>query len=885
MNTNHSPYRARLELRPKTIVSVLGTALMQMAAGAAWADSGVGVDTQLGNALNPATFSSARERDPEGMGEGQNERTPTGFLYGAPFIDPEPTRTPSGWEYSGSIEAGVIGGSGNERAAGFRAYKDVDNGLYLNNFRVQAEKPDAARFLEVFGGGTTFDDQFYGLRFGRYNDWRVRAFYNESPHVFTSTYRNLWNGTGTSSLTLNGLAPGGTTSAAVTNTNLRAAALATPYSELGIVRKKGGVRFDMNLPSDWKLFASYANEKREGARPFGMVMGGGGGTGGLELPESVDSDTHDMVAGVQWSDRLSSFNGQISASFFRNNIDTLSFENPMFLPAANGVPAGAGTGAFPRGRFDLHPDNDYLNLKGEYARAFPQFYDARFTALVSASRLRQNDDLLASTTYPGVIVNGVAGGAWDTTASLSRQSADAKIDTQLVDLGLSLKPVKDLDLKGKVRRYDTGNSTQYWACNPLNGQWGRLLNDGSGASMVATPAYLAAGCSLAAAQALGVVPNAGNIPIRNMPFEYTQTNYALSGDYRLSRHNSVNASLEREEYDRKHRERAETWENRLKLGYVNRSLERGTLRLSYEHDRRRGSEYVSDPYHAFFSSALGPLPTAAATNLNSWIHALAQARKFDLADRDQNILNARMNYALRPDLDGGLSLQWKDARYPDSAYGRTDHQKQNSVNLDLNWQASTTLSMYGFYSYQNGRISQANIQTGVACTIPAGGFATTAQTEALLDSCANAGSTLLPLDRRWAFVHKDRSDVLGFGLFRDFGKARLDLSFTHVSGSTTMDQQYGAGIVIPPATQGLVDGGFSRLRFTQNILEAGLVMPIRKQLSIRMLLRHEQGKIRDWHYDGVAANPVPGTNQQVYLDAGPIDYRATLLGAFVKFDF
>jgi hypothetical protein len=100
-----------------------------------------------------------------------------------------------------------------------------------------------------------------------------------------------------------------------------------------------------------------------------------------------------------------------------------------------------------------------------------------------------------------------------------------------------------------------------------------------------------------------------------------------------------------------------------------------------------------------------------------------------------------------------------------------------------------------------------------------------------------------------------------------------------------MDQQYGAGIVIPPATRGLVDAGFSRLRFTQNILEAGLVMPIRKQLSIRMLLRHEQGKIRDWHYDGVAANPVPGTNQQVYLDAGPTDYRATLLGAFVKFDF
>lgn len=879
MGRHNGRLAAREPRLPGSLASWVGITLAQLAAGSAWADSGIGVDTVLGNALNPYTLEAPRMRDPRGMGYAEHPRTPTGLLHERPSVERVPTRAPSGWEYYGWIEGGAILGDGNEKAATFRAYKDLDNGPYLNNFGLRAEKPDSARFVEFFGGGTTFDDQFYGLQFGRYNDWKVKAFYNETPHVFTSTYRNLWSGTGTSNLTLNGLAPGGTTNAATTNGALRAAVLATPYSELGIVRKKGGVRFDMYLPADWKLYASYTSEKREGARPFGLVSGGAGGTGGVELPESIDNTTHDLVAGVQWADALNNFNAQAAASFFRNNIDTLTFENPMFVAAANGLAAGS----FGTGRFDLHPDNDYFNLKGEYARRFPAFYNARFTALASASQLRQNDNLLPSTPYPGAIVNGVAGGAWDTTASLSRQTAGAKIDTRLIDLGLSLKPTGKLDVKGKLRRYETKNSTEYWACNPLTGQWGRMTNDGSGAAMVATPAYLAAACNYAAAQALGVVPNSGNVNLRNVPFEYTQTQYTLGADYRFDRRHSLNAALEREDYERKYRERKDTWEDKLKLTYVNRAMEQGTLRLSWENSRRRGSEYVSDPYHAFYSAGLGPLPTAGGTTLNSWIHVLAQLRKYDLADRDQNVVNARLNYALRPDLDAGISLQWKDASYPDSQYGRKDHQRQGSLNLDLNWQPSVELSLYGFYSHQDARLEQAGLQPGLACAIPAGGLPDQAATLALLATCGSAGSTQFPLANTWTTTQKDRNDVLGLGLSRSFGKVRFDLSYTYAAGRSEADYVYGSGLATVNAA--LAGSGFSTLKFAQNILEANLLVPLARQLALRLLLRHEDGRIRDWHYDGVAANPVPGTNQQTYLDAGPKDYRAVLLGAFLRLDF
>jgi hypothetical protein len=53
---------------------------------------------------------------------------------------------------------------------------------------------------------------------------------------------------------------------------------------------------------------------------------------------------------------------------------------------------------------------------------------------------------------------------------------------------------------------------------------------------------------------------------------------------------------------------------------------------------------------------------------------------------------------------------------------------------------------------------------------------------------------------------------------------------------------------------------------------------------MRFVVRYETGKVRDWHYEGIAANPMPANNA-VYLDAGPQDYRATAAGLLFHFRF
>lgn len=421
----------------------------------------------------------------------------------------------------------------------------------------------------------------------------------------------------------------------------------------------------------------------------------------------------------------------------------------------------------------------------------------------------------------------------------------------------------------------------------------------------ATAAINAAGCNLAAVQALGITPAAGNTNVRNIPYQYKQYNYSLAGDYRITRNQNVNASIERETYHRDHRERDKTWEDKLKVGYVNRALEGGTVRVSFETDRRRGSTYVTDPYEEFYSVSFGPLPTTG--NVASWVHNIAQFRKFDLADRNQNILNGRFNYALAPDLDAGVNLQLKDVKYPSSSYGRDDHQKLNSLGFDLNWQPNSEISIYGFYSYQDGKIRQTNIQAN-ACTIgttyrfwtngvvntaaapsalASGTFTTATITAANWETVCGAADPMNPLyptSRTWQVTQKDRNDVLGIGLKYDFGKARFNADYTLSMGRTGISYSYNAAALGISTTQPLIGSGFSDLVFDQHTLDLGLLIPVSKRTAVRLIYRFEKVKIRDWHYDGVAANPMPANNA-VYLDQGPKDYKAQLFGVLAKFDF
>ena len=886
----------RLPVRAATALAVF--CLAQISTPILRANSAAGADTSLGNSLSRPTQKS-QDLDADWS---KVKHTPSGQMFSFPSAVPkaDETKPASDWNFSGQLEFGFISGDADERNAEYRMYQDVENGAYLNNFSFQLKNPATARFIELTGGGAGRHDQYYGLQFGRYNDWKVKVFFNETPHVFTDQYKSLWSGVGTGNLTLlPGLTPGGSGSTATDNANVIAQALNNPNTTLGLVRKKGGIRVDLHLSNTWLAYVSYTREERKGARPFGAVWNAinTNGTAPIELPEPINDITHEFLAGLTHTDDLNTFNLRLSDSIYRNNIDTLTFQEPYRIAPGQGVTTVPAAGAFTQGRFDLTPSNQAYNARAEYTRSLPNFYRGYFTAVVSAGKWRQDDNLIPYTTIPIAVANVtlLPGGGWDTTGSLSRQTADASMETRLADLTLSLNPTTAFNFKLKARAYEIKNDTDpFLAVNPnaiyndvnsttpgnqsggltlngVTGVWGRILNDGTGQNLL-----------------FGANANpAGNIPISSQYYGSKQYRVGATGEYSLGKVSSLNGSLERELTQRDNRVRDRTWEDRLKIGYVNRGLGDSTLRLSYEFDQRRGSDYNISTYDEAFSSALVPMPTAAGATITSWVvRNDSSLMTLDLADRDQHIANVRVDTMISSNLDAGVSLQVRQTSFPASTYGRT-HQDQNSANLDLNYQPSPHQTFYAFYSYQNGKFEQAS--NDAAYPVITMGMVTSlgAITPDNAIAIASApGGPEFPLIKAYTVSSRDENHVLGVGLKQEIGKASLNVDYSYSIGRTRIAYAYTVGGAISAANAPFAGSGMPDQVIEINYLDASLRYPLSARVSARLVYRYQDEAIRDWHYQNLNTTPVVGAAgalpTAVILDGGPHDYNANWFGVMIQ---
>jgi hypothetical protein len=962
----------------KSLAACVGIALLQWG-GSALADTAIGVDTALGNALNPPGRSGV----PGNLAPDSDDtvrRTPTGQLYNVPREIEERNKTTGGWEYSAMVEGGLIVGDANQKNALLHQYNGMKEGPTLNYFELEADKPDSAAYLQTFGGGVGQKDQFYGVQFGRYNDWKVKLFYNETSHVFTDTWKSLFNGEGTGTLstglaaptivktgsptvgsgTCTALAPcwsyGGKTYSNATalaaingivgtanaTTGVMPASGTTPQSgmakaiadklaampesELALVRKKAGARADMNITDNWKAYASYSQEARTGARPLAMNEG----NISTEIAEPINYTTHEFLSGLQYADSLTQANLRASASLFRNNISTLNVQYPL-------LSAVTGNGALQTATYDLYPNNNAFNLKGEFARSLPDFFKGRVNATVSWGTSRQNDDLLAPisdaqnaqlgaagiTNWTGTSIGYAANSAlvsnWNSTAALSQTSGKQRIDTTLVDLGFSMRPSDELAVKASYRYYDTANHGGYTAYNPLTGQFGRGIADGNGignqdlvvglaagatpgtaGSCYVPPGYasntLIATCQFGLA---GSVANGANVPVFGQARSTQQSNYGVAADYDLGHTSSLNASLEREDFHRNFRERADTWEDKLKIGYTNRALGDATLRTSFEADRKRGGDYL---YRTFNDLGTGLPALDIATQIakagTQGYAAVAAGlfsrysyyfRKYDQADRDQQIFNTRVNYMAREDLDMGATFQAKNINYPNSFYG-LEKDIQNSLTLDLNFQPATGQSFYSFYSFQQSRKAM-NLNSGVAsATNTACNAANLAQYGyAACSDNINGTNGARPLTSAWSSENHDRNNVLGLGYQGEFGKIRFGIDYTYSNSSTNISYTYGStalsNVAATQAAAALLAGSaLPSMTFIQQTLNFNVLFPINKKLSMRMFDRYETGKVQDWHYDGVITGAVANYDSgTLLLDSGPQNYHNNVVGVLFQF--
>jgi MtrB/PioB family decaheme-associated outer membrane protein len=776
-------------------------------------------DTVQGDALNPRGIDPTRERDRSGMSLliPEPSRTPSGLLFEPPVEVRQAMPFTGNWNYRLTTELGVL--RGPDRAPRIRDYGDFRDGFRWNYLDFSTEQAGTARYFDFTAGAVGRKDQHYRAIFGGYGDFKTSIYFSQIPKQFTDQAHTLFQGIGSGNLTLPaGLVPGNNTAAQIT----AALQAASPFA-LGFDRKKAGLDFDATPGAEWRFHARYSQEQKKGTRPFGSASSYPG-VPAVETIEPVDYKTHDLSAGLQWSSETYQANFGYTGSFFRNAIDTLTWENPLTV----GDPA-----VVQRGRMDLYPDNGFHNLKLDLSAALPM--RGRLSGGLSWSRMTQDNNLIAPTVNSGILA-GTNLANWNTPDALSQKSAGARIDTRLAHASGAFSPLQDLSLQVRLRHIEEDNKTRYAAFNPLTGQLGYFGLDGGNNS--------------------NIVPGVFRVPIQSVPFETRKNNYSIEGDYQLRRRTNVILEYAREGIRDPYREYGKTTEDRFRAALNNRDVPWATVRVSYEHARREGDDYRFDPNRLFYSGTA--LINAPAT--------LADLGKYDVADRKQQVLKGRAVFMVAGDMDLAVSGRYTQNKYG-ATYGRLSDQL-TAFNLEWNWQPHPGASAYAHYGYERRHNRMAQISDDPA------GWGT---------GNPNAGGAVYPLANRWEQESRDNAHTLGLGIRYAFAGATLESGYAYLYSPSLILYRFASdGALVGGAAAAATAGeGMPNINFRQQSLETSLRITINKNMALRLYHRYERTRIEDWHYDGLPL--VFSNGAGVFLGAGPRNYSGNLFGVFYQY--
>jgi hypothetical protein len=896
-----------MRFRPQLKAVVWGVGLA-LAAGPAMAgvwgmatqgDSGQGVDTVIGNGLNPTGLDTTLTKDPDGLGPYRQPtaHTPTGSPYSVPWAEPEDA------SMHGSIEYGYFHTGGDPDAAKLIEYRDMSSGMFINNFNFGAE--DGKKYFKFSGGGVGRDDQYYTGVFGVYNEWRASAFYNEIPHVFTTTAQPIWSGINTSYMSLvpqlqftGAVGATANANAATIANSIRTVVAATPDTKIELIRKKGGIRYDYTISDLLNFYANYTLEKRIGGRPWGQTGGGfpgpvkttaNAGNGlPVELVEPIDYDTQEIRTGLSFADDLNAFNVNLGISLFHDAIKQVLWEDPYVNPTA--------TLNRHVQQFTTPPDNQAINLNFDYSRAL-EWWKGNFNTSLSYGKQFQNDNLQPYTSATGTIgANTVTEdnlAYWNSTVgpnglpTMTRSTAGLHNDVSNAYFALTLNPTDQLAVNGKFRFNDFAQHNDYLACNPslaAAAPYNTTCTPGNGST---APIY---GYLVEDGNFLGnVAPTSSGAgvggKVRSFAVSNRQLNTSVGADYQLSRTLSLNANLEREDVNRAERERDWTDENKIKLGVVDRDLFGGTLRASYEYDHRTGSSWKMDAYmaancanwyvnpascQAGYINAAGTPATTAVPPTNG---------KFDLADRDMQILIGRYNYAFSETLDGMITGRYKDETYPqeDALLVGRQARKDGTISFELNYQPTTTTGGYATVSFENVNQSQWSID-------PLAGASGCTEALYLAGKCnATVGAqnsiyqNLNFLDQ-FGYSTNERNIYLNIGVNHTFDTVLFNANYTYTNTRSPMN--FWLYQTPAPGNQAF---SFPDMVFDHHQLNLNATMPISAKASAHLVYMYDKTYVADWHYDGLGAlNNTTGA--AFYLDSNPSpSYSAQSLGFFLQY--
>ena len=767
------------------------------------------------NVADDSSFIRSRRVDPAGLtllGESRR-RAPSGFLYPYPWEPPDRRDLGAGWTASGFAEVGWAGSWGASSEAYFDRYSDRDDGI-LDAFRVELRHGGRGAFAELGARQLGRDDASAFVDAGLRGRLRLRAVYDALPHRYAGDARLLFDGLGGENLQLPaGLVAGGNTDAAID-----AALAGRGRRRLALQRERAGLSVEFQANSILSLSAGYRSEERRGERPFGGAIRFAFPNPNLgsvvETAEPLDSRSHDFHGGLAISTQHVALELGYEGSVFDNGVQSLTWENPF--PNTN----------VDRGRFALAPDNHQHRFHGTLSYALPM--RGRWTNTLSWISARQDAKLLAPT------LNDAFPDWLDPATALSRDRADARVDTTRFTSTLRLSPLRRLSVGADVRYHRRDNRTRWTALNPATGQFGYVIEDGS----------------------FGIAPR-----YAALPFDREELSAGASATLRLRSRSRVSLEYEYEQIEREQRARARTRAHTGRLSLSTRRLPKTTLRLSYEVSQRGGSSFDRERDAVFYSA--GP-PDFSAPPIGTPQRSLSSFEQHDLSDRWVHAGQARFGFQLGEVGDLALAGGVRHEDY--AARHGLQWVRAANANLELTLQPSPGWDAYAFGGFE-WRERELD----------------TLDSASFLGSDFRPGGPVFPLDHAWSTRSRQRGYSAGAGLSaRPLAVLELRIDYWLSIASERLSYDFASVAALAPGTApDAVGSRFPDLRSADHVVDVSARLELAAGVAARVLYRFQRSTIDDPQQAGL----VPRIGRTLYLAHVDGDFTAHVVGGSLELSF
>jgi hypothetical protein len=276
-----------------------------------------------------------------------------------------------------------------------------------------------------------------------------------------------------------------------------------------------------------------------------------------------------------------------------------------------------------------------------------------------------------------------------------------------------------------------------------------------------------------------------------------------------------------------------------------------TARLSYEYGERTGPSYDPDPYRGYYVSSL-PGFTPATPGAPFTLPGL---RKYDLADRRQQIADLKLNFLVREDMDLALMARYRDDDF-DAEYGlRVDRRADASLEWSLQPSPAWGASLFASYERAWRRMKTVN----------------------------DAVTTFPPQNTWFERTHESSVAAGASAWKRLFERVTLETSYAFILTRSRLDYDYASdGALSFDVTSATAGSRFPTLTTEDHVLVTSLRVELIQHVALRVFHLYQRSRIDDFQQAGLEAGVLGGAYYLGHVDR---DYDAHAVGATVQLRF